>query len=69
MVPVGGGQHLTAVMGFADDLHRGPGEHHRQPGRDQGIVVGKQYPDRAGHGCLGMVARNTKSPMTLGPCS
>jgi hypothetical protein len=68
-VQVDGGQDAAAVVGLADDLDlRGAGQHHRQSGTDQRVVVDDEDADRGGHGHPGMVARSTKSPIALVPC-
>jgi hypothetical protein len=68
-VQVDGGQDAAAVVGLADDLDlRGAGQHHRQSGTDQRVVVDDKDTDRGGHGDPGMVARSTKSPIALVPC-
>ena len=69
MVQVDGGQDAAAVAGLADDLDlRGAGQHHRQSGTDQRVVVNDKDADRGVHGHRGMVARRTKSPNALVPC-
>src|ERR1700683_244924 len=68
-VQVDGGQDAAAVAGLADDLDlRGAGQHHRQSGTDQCVVVDDEDADRDSHGDPGMVARSTKSPIALVPC-
>ena len=69
VVQVDGGQDAVAVAGLADDLDlRGAGQHRRQSGTDQRVVVDDEDADRGSHGDPGMVARSTKSPIALVPC-